>query len=100
MATSPFAATGPTVNIAAGTSTLNVAVDAGAAWGGDIRIYNSGTVPVFVAFGGSTVSATTSAGVPIAPGAVEVLSMYGATHAAAIVASGSATIYFTPGAGI
>lgn len=98
--TTPFAPTGPTVSITAGTSTGNVEVDGGDAWGGDVRVVNKGTVYAYMAFGGSGVEATVAGSVPLVPGAAEVFSMYGGTHAAVIVESGTAVVSFTPGAGI
>jgi len=64
------------------------------------RVYNAGSVAVFVEFGSSTVAATT-ADMPIAPGAVEVFTLEdGDTHMAAITASSSASVYVTAGRGV
>ncbi len=70
-----------------------------------VRVINNGTVVVFVRAGDVTVTATTS-DLPILPGAIEVFdfSHSGAqggmvTHIAGITASGTATVYFTCGAG-
>ena len=85
-----------TVSLAATTSSGNVAVNVR----GQVRVYNSGTVPVFINLAtGNSITASTTADVPIAPGTVEVLTGVG-DHIAGITASGSATIYFTPGAGL
>lgn len=70
----------------------------------DVRIYNSDTQTVFIEFGGSGVAAAAASGVPIAPGAIEVLQARvsaGTLYAAAIgTAANSKNIYFTPGSGI
>jgi hypothetical protein len=65
----------------------------------NVRIYNSGTVAAFVACGDVNIVATTGSGMPVAPGTVEVIGC-GQTYIAAITASGTATIYLTPGTGI
>ena len=64
-----------------------------------VRVFNAMTVTGFIQFGGSTVTAATT-NMPIPAGGVEVFQIGpGVTHAAAITASGSGTIYFTPGMG-
>jgi len=95
---SPYGA--DTVNITATTSSNRVALNLPTApVNPDVRIYNAGTVPVFIVFGDSTVTATT-ARMPIPPGAVEVFTMGAqATHMAGITASGSAVVYATTGRG-
>jgi|SRR6185437_16390339 hypothetical protein len=72
-----------------------------------LEVYNSGAVAVFVRKGkDATVTASSSnPDKPIAPGAVEVLTINNdaaspVTHIAAVAASGSADIYLTVGAGI
>lgn len=67
-----------------------------------VRIYNAGTATAFLNFGTSAVTATTS-GFPVPSGAIEVITIPGnatTTYAAAITASGTASVYITPGAGI
>src|SRR5690349_1068920 len=69
-----------------------------------VRVYNSGTVPAFIEFGGAAVAATvpngaTGGGVPIAPGAVEMFTAAGSGSVAAITSSGATALYFTPGEG-
>lgn len=64
-----------------------------------VRICNAGSVIVFIQLGDSTVAATT-AKMPILPGGTEILTLGGATYVAAITASGSADVYFTPGMGV
>lgn len=65
-----------------------------------VRVYNATTCIIFVKFGFSTVTATT-ADVPIAPGAVEVLSAAPSwTYVAAITQSCSGNVYFVRGNGV
>jgi hypothetical protein len=63
-----------------------------------VRVYNAGTVAVFVACGDVTAVATT-ASLPIAPGSVEVLGCP-QTYIAGITAGTAATLYVTPGDGL
>ena len=64
-----------------------------------VRLHNATSVTVFVQFGGSTVEATT-ANMPLPAGAVEIFEIGGgATHIAAITASGTGTLYATTGRG-
>lgn len=88
-----------TVNIAGTTSTANVALGA---VGKTIRVKNlDATNAAFINFGDSTITATTAAGIPIGPGEVAGFTRGpGVTHAAAITASSTATVYFTPGEGV
>ena len=92
-----FRASGPTLTLAVTATSGRVQVEAT-----DVtqhaRVYNAGTVAVFVACGDVTVVATTAAGMPIAPGTVEVIGCL--SHLAGITASGTATLYVTPGSGI
>ena len=62
------------------------------------RVFNATAVTVFIQFGDSTVVATT-AKMPVPTGAVEVFSIGGATYIAGITASGTGTVYATPGYG-
>ena len=94
-----------TVNIAATTSSQNVAQNIGSNGVGErpqVRVYNGGTTLAFINFGDAAVTATASH-IPIPPGAsipVEKFSVpFGATHVACILASGSGTVYFTSGFG-
>lgn len=91
-------ATAATVNISTSTSSARVQI-AGAASFGSYRVHNAGTTTAFIAEGDVTVTAATTTGVPIPAGAIEVLS-FGNTHIAAILASGTGTLYITPGDGI
>lgn len=94
-----------TATIAATTTTANVALPIGCpeqqtgTERPQVRIYNGGTNPVFIAFGGSAVTATTS-GMPVAPSGPECFTLpFGATHVAAIYGTGTGTVYFTSGFG-
>ena len=93
----------PTVNITATTTTGNVSLGepANAAPGGTVRVFSAaGNPTIFIGFGTSAVTATLAASMPIAGGTIEVFEIPGAaTYAAAITASGTGTIYFTPGRG-
>lgn len=91
-------AIGGTVNLAATGTTSNVQISQTAS-PQDYRLYNAGTVPVFIREGGSSVTASLTTDTPIAPGAVEVLTL-GATHVAGITAGTAATLYITLGDGI
>lgn len=71
-----------------------------------VEIYNSGTVVVFIRKGiDATVTASSSnPDKPIAPGAMEVLTLNNSpsapiTHIAVVAASGTADVYITVGAG-
>ena len=88
---------GATVNLAATTASSRVQVSSTTGLG-EVRIYNSGTVPVFIKEGDVTVNAAVT-DLPLAPGAIEVLSFAG-QYIAGITASGTATVYFTTGDGI
>lgn len=89
-----FGPSGATTSLAATTTTSRVALPSR-----NLRIHNGGSNTVFVRFGDSTINATTTDGMPIPGGAVEVFNHHGATHLAAIFASGSGTVYLTPGEG-
>jgi hypothetical protein len=96
---------GATVSLAAGASSTPVALEGLPAGQVQVRIHNAGTEVAFVAFGGSDVAAQSGADLPLPAGIVEVLTLDNPqrdpiTHAAAITASGSATLYFTPGQGL
>lgn len=66
-----------------------------------VRVYNAGTVVIFVEFGISTIEAAVATGYALAPGAIEVLSIDAtATHIAAITAGTAATLYVHSGKGI
>ena len=90
-----------TVNIVAATSTANVALGNTAGDAIDVRIFNAGSATVFVNFGGSSATAVLATSTPIPAGGVEIFSLGpSVTYVAAIVASSTHTIYFTPGMGV
>lgn len=96
---------GLTKNLSVTGSTGNVQWRTGSASSGasaHCRVYNSSaTVIVFIKFGSSnTVTASTTADVPIPPGQVEIFSADGDWVAAIGSAAGPTTVYFTPGHGI
>jgi len=88
-----------TVTLAATATTGRVQIQSAAGGTQNVRVYNAGTVAVFINCGDVTVVATTAAGLPIAPGTVEVLGC-NQTHIAGITASGTASLYVTPGTGL
>jgi hypothetical protein len=80
-----------TVSLAATATTGRVQIQTAAGGTQNVRVYNAG--------GDVTVVATTAAGLPIAPGAVEIVGC-NQTHIAGITSTGTATLYLTPGTGI
>lgn len=99
-AESPFTPTGATVALSAtGTSSQSAISGFPSTSGsGVMRVVNAGTAIAFIKWGSSAPTATT-ADMPILPGAIEVFSVGTTTNVAAITASGTATVYFTPGNG-
>lgn len=84
--------------IPATTTSANVAFSTNA--GNDLRIFNSGTSVAFVKWGhGAAQVATSTTGLPIAPGATEVVYSGGINNVAAIVTAGSANVYVARGEG-
>lgn len=109
-----FDATGPTV-LVAGASTAPSGVQAlssGASPAEQYRIHNAGTVTAFIAYGTSAGTAQSNCVIPTGSGANSKRSMplpSGATEVftapldcywSAITASGTASIYVTPGMGL
>lgn len=88
-ATVSLAVTGTTGRIAVAVDAYNPAV----------RLYNTGTVPVFITCGDVTVVAAVATSTPIAPGTVEVLGC-SKGYIAGISAGTAATLYITPGSGL
>lgn len=100
MTFSIFTPIGATTSLAVTATTGSVALDNVTDSSRSVRCYNTGDVIVFLNFGPSTVEATTAAGLPLGPGAVEFFEIgQGATHVAGITASGTATVYFSEGRG-
>lgn len=97
-AQSPFQASGNTVTLSVTGTTARVAV-ATDSYNTVVRVFNSGTVPVFLACGDVTVVAVTTTSMPVAPGTVEVMGC-GKGYVAGISAGTAATVYLTPGAGL
>lgn len=98
----PFTPLGATVSVSATGSTGNVAITAAALGQGgtEVRVYNAGSATVFIAFGASSSVQAAVTDMPVPPGAIEVFNVGPAiTHMAAITASGTATVYATPGRG-
>jgi hypothetical protein len=93
----PFRPSGTTL-IAATASTGFIPLVGG---GDDVLVTNAGTALAFVAFGtDGTVTVTATAGTPVLPGSRLLLSIGGLiTTAAVIMATGTANVYFTRGAG-
>lgn len=98
---------GQTKSLSATASSGNVRMADGLPQGTfQMRIYNAGTDLVFVRFGAtSALAAATIADHPVPSGAVEVITLNNddrnqIQYAAAICASSTATVYFTPGHGI
>ena len=95
-----FCQTADTVTVSASTTSANVALGATrSASGFSVMCTNAGSNLAFIAFGTSTVAATT-AGIPVMPGAqIVVEAPAQATYVAAITGSSTTTMYFTPGQG-
>ena len=94
---------GTTVSLAATTSTGRVALTgASGKIKQQLRLYNAGSVAVFINLGGSTVTAAVT-DMPVPAGYTEVISIPpgdGARYIAGITASGTATLYATVGDGV
>lgn len=89
-----------TVSLAVTNASGNVQVQPSGVNARHVRVYNSGLVDVFIKEGpDNTVTASAATDYPIAAGTVEVISSRSA-YIAAITASGTATVYFTPGEGL
>jgi hypothetical protein len=93
-----FAPGGPTVSLAVTGTTARVQVQT-AANSPSMRIYNAGTVAVFLACGDVAIVATVAAGMPIAPGTVEVIGCK-QQYVAGISGGTAASVYITPGSGL
>ena len=88
-----------TVTLAATATSGRVQIQAAVGGTQHVRLYNAGTAAVFIQCGDVTVVATAAAGMPIAPGTVEIIGC-NQTHVAGITATGTASLYVTPGSGI
>jgi hypothetical protein len=100
----PFSPGPVTYNINVSSSNQSVKVAPGQRGEIQVRFMNNGTATVWIAAGGSSVAASSSTGIPIPSGGVEVLTFVAPysddLYIAAIAASGTGIIYMTPGAGI
>jgi len=107
----PFHPAGLTVLITAATSPpagSQVGVYSSEQGYGQYRIVNAGLVTVFLGCGGTAAEAQTNAavvsstgkGVPLLPGAVEILRFINDGYFSAGTASSTASIYITPGYGL
>lgn len=91
-----------TVSIVVAATTANVQMLATGTTGTTgVRVMNNGSATVWVNFGDNTVTATVPSGatagsIPVGPGAAVDLIVTG-THAAAIAAGATGSVYFTPG---
>ena len=85
-----------TVNLAATTSSSRVALPTFDEGARTSIVYNAGSGDVFIEFGDSTVTASTTADMPIPAGIPIAFDRGGASHVAAIYGSGAGTVYFTP----
>jgi hypothetical protein len=89
----PISTNATTATISGSTSSARTAYPAGNNNG--VRVYNAGTVPVFIRSGDSTVAATT-AGQFVPPASTVIFEKLSTdTHLAAITASSTATVYFS-----
>lgn len=88
-----------TVTVAATTTSGSTAV-ALVGVGSDLLVYNAGSSEVFFEQGTSSVTAATATGLGVGPGAYLCIGrLGGATHVAAITASGTASVRVTTGEG-
>lgn len=90
---------GNTVTLSVTGATSRVQIQASGAGNQNVRIYNSGTVAVFLSCGDVAVTAATATSMPVAPGTVEVIRC-GQQYVAGISAGTAATVYLTAGSGI
>jgi hypothetical protein len=95
-----------TKSVSASTTSGSVAFDLTIMGSGgvDILVTNPGTTLAFVDFGSGSAPTASAVDTPIPAGSSRVLRVNNPdsaplTHAAAVMASGTATIYFTPGQG-
>lgn len=88
---------GLTKNISVTTSTAEITISGSPQ---QLVLTNTGTVVCFVRWGVGTQTAVATTDLPILPGSASVVSCPGSTtNVAAITASGSTTLYVTPGNG-
>ena len=111
MYTKAFSPTGKSILVSAATTapTGVAAPESGTNQGYQFRIHNAGTVTAFLAVGVDASSAQSAAVIPtgtsqfsvsIPAGIVEILSFPIGSFFSAITASGTASVYITPGKGL
>jgi len=109
MGTNAFTALGNTVVFTAATSAPTPIRALSTTLGGNqYRIINAGNVTVFLGFGNTSANATSNAvivtssqqAIPLLPGTDEILTFVPNAYFTGITASGSASIYVTPGDGV
>jgi hypothetical protein len=68
---------------------------------GQLRLWNPGPNTIYVEPGDSTVTANVNSSMPIPSGGMEIITVSGWTHIAAIADSGmTGSLYLTPGDGV
>ena len=92
-----------TASIPATTTSARAAIARQPMGAHQLRLYNGGTATVFWAAGDGTVTAAAT-DIPLPAGAIEVVTLSnggaaGASHIAAVTASGTASLYLTTGQG-
>jgi hypothetical protein len=92
-----------TASISANTTSVRAAIARQPMGAHQLRLHNAGASTVFWAAGDAAVSAAVT-DIPLPAGAIEVVTVtnpgaQGATHIAAITASGTASLYLTTGQG-
>jgi hypothetical protein len=92
----PFRANGATVALSATTTSSNAAILADAT---SVRVVNLGTVATHLAFGSAGALAATTADLVLGPNESVTLFKGAASRVAARTATGTATVYVTPGEG-
>lgn len=102
-----FVILGNTIAITAATSAPTGVQITGAL---QYRVVNNGTITAYLGIGKTDAQAQTAAvipvsgtpatGIPLVPGAVEIISANDGAFFSAITASGSTTIFITPGDGV
>lgn len=74
-------------------------------WKNQVLVVNTGANPVFIAFGGSSITAaipiagTPANGFPVPAGGSQVFTLNGASKIAGIASTGTNAVYFTAGVG-
>lgn len=90
-----------TTAITAGTSSVAVQIENRSIdYSPHVRVVNSSSEIVFIAFGGPSVTANTTSSIPILSGEVDIFSLTGPYVAVIASAAASGPIYFTPGEGM